>query len=236
MLYLTEEGSGFFTSDSMPVAIILTIFIILATGTAAFVSLLSRRTPKGAPDSNPLLSFASILLAAAFVFEARWVDYVTNAAVLVTLTRLFAALSALVMLCYAFLPAMKKGARFFKLTLLCPVAFFLFKLISVFSVYATVSVIAANVFFLVYLCGALMFFLQLAKIENTVTPKLAAYWLFPVSVVATISALCCVIPPYLVLLAGKPELIHQSYDSFFCCAAFAVFSTVYTLSLYRKKT
>ena len=95
ILYLTEEGSGFFTPDGRPSAVALTIFIVLAVAAACFVSFLSKRTPKKPPEESVAVTVAHIVLAVACLFEALVVRYTTGAVIFVLVTRVFALLSAL---------------------------------------------------------------------------------------------------------------------------------------------
>lgn len=228
--YLTEEGNGFFAASGMPIAIALCIFIILAVIVAAVLSFFSRRTPKAAPEWNVPLCVCSAVLAAVLIYETVFVEYLTNALLFTILARIFAALSAISLVLYAI-----KGFKMPKLLWLCPVFFFLFKLVSVFTVYATVSVIADNVFYLCFLCSALVFYLNLAKLENSVSPRNSSYLLFPAAVVSSISALCCFVPQLFIMILGKRELLHSEPQSYPLCFAFAAFSICYTLSLYSKK-
>lgn len=235
LLYLTETDSGFFKSDNILAATAVTVFIVLATAATGFVAMMSRRAPKGAPELSPPLLVGYLALAVAFVYESLFVDYVTNAALFVLLTKFFAVASALGCLLFAFRPlfgdAVQKKLSIFSL---CPVFFFLFKLVSVFTVYATISVIISNVFYLLFLCSSLLFFLLFAKTECEIEPIRSMIALFPISLVTSIISLCCVVPQCIMLLLEKNNLVHDNPHDFVCCLAVAVFSIIYSMSLYSK--
>ena len=235
VLYLTEEGSGFFTAEGKNAAIALTVFIVLATAAACFVSFLSKRTPKKPPEYNNAIIIAYVLLALAFVFEGVFVTYATSAVLFVAATRVFAVVSAFCILLKAFGKHVKNGTEALKLTLVLPVVFLVFKTVSVFTVYASISVIAGNVFYLAFLAGATVFFLLLAKFENGVMPRRSSYALFPATVFVTVSAACCVIPFASALVLGQRDLLHEDPENFVLCIALAVFANVYTFTTYNRK-
>lgn len=234
ILYLTEEGSGFFTPDGRPAAIVLTIFIVLAVAAACFVSFLSKRTPKKPPEESVAVTVAHIVLAVACLFEALVVRYTTGAVIFVMVTRVLALLSALCLLIKAFGRFLKLGASAIKLTLVLPVAFLLMKTVSVFTVYASVSVIATNVFYLAFLAGAVIYMLLLAKFENGIMPRRSSYALFPAMIFTTIAAACCVLPYIAVLFSGRTALLHDSPENFVLCLAVAVFVNIYTFATYHR--
>jgi hypothetical protein len=150
------------------------------------------------------------------------------------LTRVFALLSALCLLIKAFGRFLKLGASAIKLTLVLPVAFLLMKTVSVFTVYASVSVIATNVFYLAFLAGAVIYMLLLAKFENGIMPRRSSYALFPAMIFTTIAAACCVLPYIAVLFSGKTALLHDSPENFVLCIAVAVFVNIYTFATYHR--
>lgn len=236
LLYLTEADSGFFKSDNTLAATAVTAFMVLATAATGFIAMMSRRAPKGAPELSPPLMVGYFVLAMAFIYESFFVDYVTNATLFVLLTRFFAFASAVSCLLFAFRPLFgtSLGKKISILTL-CPVFFFLFKLVSVFTVYATISVIVSNVFYLLFLCFALLFFLLFTKTECNIEPTRSMISIFPISLVTSIVSLCCVIPQCITLLLGKSNLVHDNPHDFVCCLAVAVFSIIYSMSLYSKK-
>lgn len=235
ILYLTEENSGLFIPGAESAAIALAVFIVLAVAAACFISCLSARVPKGSPKGTPVISAAYVLFAAACLFECLCVDYYAASYFLAMLTRLFAALSSLCLLLGAFSKRFVSANGAVRTVLLVPVAFLLLKLVSVFTAYAAVSVVASNVFYLAFLAGATVYMLLMAKFENGITPRRSSYSLLPATVFVTAAACCCVVPWIITAMLGRSELLHDRPDSLVLCAAFAVFANVYTFSVYRRE-
>lgn len=235
MQYLTEPSSGFFTADGTIAAFLIVGFMVLALGALVALSLMTRRAPSVAPTSSVLLTVSSLVLAVAVLYDVTFVSYITNAFVFVALTKLCGILSAASLMLYALRDKIPVLGGISALVFISLPLFFMFKLISIFTVYATVSVIASNVITLAFLCSALLFFLYFVKIENSVMVGRSAYAIFPVGMVASIVAMCCVVPQAVLFVLGKNTLVHEDPHGMVLAAAFAFFCCVYIFSLYSRK-
>ncbi len=232
ILYLTEETSGFFKSESHSLALALSVFIIMAALSAAAVAFFDERQPRRIDNPSPLLFWAGIPLAVAFLYEFLFVKYVTDNALFIILTNIFAVLSALSMILLPVQKIFPQYKKFFCVLYTFPLLFFLFKLICVFTVYSTVSVIASNVFYLAFLSAALVFFLLVAKLENGLPVRSAL--LLPVGIICSIFSLCCFVPQIIAFALSAQSYVHDNIHGVFLCGAVAIYSTVYTFSLYKK--
>ncbi len=235
LLYLTEPKTGFFLTDSKPAAIALSAFIAIAVVLSAVMTCFTRRNPAGAPDKALPPRIGAMVLAFACLYEAVFIDYLSSASIVILLTRVSAVLAAASLALYIarfYSAAAAKISKFFYLPLLL---FFAMRLVSTFTVYATVSVIADNVFHIAFMCCALVFTLCLLKLENGIMPGRSAYRLFPLGVATFMTGICCSIPQVALLILNKPQLIHSETHSLLLPFATAVFAICYTLSLYGKK-
>lgn len=234
MRYLTEERSGFFTADSKTAAYSLTGFMLAAVAVCVFISLMKRRTPVKAPSGGAVLSVGTATLAIGILYDVFAVEYITNAAVFVLLARICGLASVVVLSAAAVQPfaAAKKLSPI--LWIFVPL-FLMFKLISVFTVYAGISVIASNVMTVVFLCFALLFLLYVAKAENGIAEKKSIYLILPVGLASSIVAMCCFIPQTVLFIIGRGSLVHDDPCGMPLAAAYAVFACIYTFSLYSRK-
>ncbi len=232
ILYLTEENSGFFQNESRSLAVALSVFIVLAVAASAAVAFFDNRTPKRCEKNDALSVLSSVLLALAFLYEFLFMKYVTDSTLFVVLTNIFALLSAVSLLLLPLRTRFGGFSKYFALLYAAPLLFFLFKLICVFTVYSTVSVIAANVFYLAFLSAALVFFLYIAKLENGIEVKPAA--LLPLGIICSISAFCCFVPQLIAFALSKPTLVHANPHGLFLSAAVALYSTVYSFRMFKK--
>ncbi|MBQ1230936.1 MAG: hypothetical protein IIW16_04500 [Clostridia bacterium] len=232
ILYLTEEKSGFFKSESHTLAVALTVFIVLAALCSAAVAFFDLRQPKREENPSALLSIAGIPLALSFLYEVLFMEYVTDSVIFVTLTNIFAVLSAVSFCIMPLKKVFHDYKKIFSLLYIFPLLFFLFKLICVFTVYSTVSVIASNVFYLAFLSSALLFFLYVAKLENGIPLKSAL--LLPVGIICSMFALCCFVPQVIAFGMSAENLVHDNPHGLALCGATAIYSIVYTFSLYKK--
>ncbi len=234
IMYLTEESSGFFYSSNMTEALLLcgfiAVFVIAPAAVAAFVS----KKPSDMPIPNFWLSASYVLLAGATLYEALFVKHSTENNVISVLSVGFAALSALCLLLQTIRPFFSGVDNFFALSFVFPVLFLLFKLCSTFMVYATVSVIASNVFYLMFLCAALIFFFAVAKQQNAVSQNRPRR-ILPFAFATCTLGLCCVVPQSIAFLFGKTEFSHDNPQNFVLCTAISVFAIVYSFSLYKKE-
>ena len=235
MQYLTEPGSGFFTADGTIAAFLLVGFMVLALGALVVLSLMTRRAPSAAPAGSTLLSISAIVLSVAVLYDVTFVSYITNAFLFVALTKLCGLVSAASLLFYALRSKFAFLNRVSSLVYISLPLFFMFKLISIFTVYATVSVIASNVVTIAFLCSALLFFLYFVKIENSVMAGRSSYAIFPVGMIASIISLCCFVPHVVLFYIGKGSLVHDNPHGMVLAAAFAFFCCVYIFSLYSRK-
>ncbi len=235
LLYLTEAESGFFYADSRAIAAVLSLFMVIATSVSVGLSTQTRRTAQGAPKKSIPLSVAALLLSGATLYDVLFVEYVTNQTLFVMLTDLFGILSSMALLLFAVRPFVKMLDKIHKLFYIVLPLYFMFKLITVFTVYATVSVIAANVVTLLFLCAALLFFLFMLKLESGIAAGRSACALFPISIAASIISACAFIPQIVVLAAEKPELIHDDPQGIVLAAGFTVFCCTYMFALFSKK-
>ncbi len=235
MRYLTEEGSGFFTADGTIAAFALVGFMVIALAACAVISLMTRRAPSAAPADSKLLAVAALLLAVGILYDITFVNYITNAFVFVALTKLCGLLSAATLMIYALRGIIPLFKRVPQLVFISLPLFFMFKLISVFTVYATISVIASNVVTIVFLCSSLLFFLYLVKIENSVMAGRSSYAIFPVGMIASVAALCCVVPQAALYIEGKASLVHDDPNGMPLALTFAFFCCAYIFSLYSRK-
>lgn len=235
LLYLTEEKTGFFLPDNKTVAIALSAFIMVVICAAAIMTCFTRRNPAGAPDKSLLSRIGAAVLAVACLYEAIFVNYLSGATMVILLTRLSAVAASAALSLYVarfYVPAAQKLHKLFYLPIL---VFFVMKLICTFTVYATVSVIADNVFHIAFMCFALIFMLTLLKLENGIMFGRSAYRLFPLAAITFILGTCCSIPQAVLLVLGKSALVHIETDSLLLPAATAFFAMSYTLALYGKK-
>ncbi len=235
LYYLTEPGTGFFKSDSNVIALALSVFIVLAAIACAVMTIFTRRKPAGTPEKSVAPRIGAVILAAASVADLYLVRYVSSAGFLIILTRIFAIISALSLLFYILRFYSKPINRISRLAYLPIVIFFALKLVTTFTVYAGISAISENVFYIAFLCCALVFMLYFLKLENEISSGRTAYRLFPLGVVTFIAGVLCCVPQAVLLLLGKETLIHNTLGTLIFPAATAVFALCYTLALYSKK-
>ena len=235
LIFLTEEKTGFFFPDGRRAAIALSVFIGLVIISCAVMTFFTRRNPAGPPDSAVFPKVGAVVLAIACVYDALFVKYVSGASFIILITRAGAVLAALSLLFYAarsYVPALSKVSKLFYLPILI---FYVLKLVSTFTVYSTVSVIADNVFQIAFLCCALIFMLLMLKLENGIRPGRSAHRLFPFGVITFILGACLVVPAAAVTLLGRGALVHSDLHTLVFPAATAIFALGYTFSLYSKK-
>ncbi len=235
LLYLTEEKTGFFLPDSKTAAVALSAFIMIVICAAASMTCFTRRNPAGAPDKALLPRIGAAVLGLACLYEAAFVDYLSGATLVILLTRLSAVAAAASLALYIARFYVASLAKVHKLFYLPILIFFAMKLVCTFTVYATVSVIADNVFHIAFMCFALIFMLTLLKIENGIMFGRSAYRLFPLAAITFILGACCSVPQAALLALGKASLVHSEIDSLLLPAATAVFAMGYVLALYGKK-
>lgn len=235
LLYLTDAESGFFTADSKAIAAVLSLFMVVATSISVGLSTQTRRTAQGAPKKSVVLSASAFCLSFAMLYDVLFVEYVTNQTLFIMLTDLFGILSSLALLLFAIRPYIKVFDKINKLVYIVLPLFFMFKLITVFTVYATVSVIAANVVTLLFLCAALLFFLFLLKLECGIAAGRSACALFPISIASSIISACAFIPQIVLLATDNRHLLHDDPHSIVLAACFTLFCCTYMFSLFCKK-
>ncbi len=231
ILYLTEEKSGFWKSESHTLAVALSVFIVLACAASAAVAFFDEKQPRKMDKPSLLLSLAGVPLALSFMYEFLFVEYVTDSILFVALTNIFAVLSAVSVIVLPLQNILPDYKKFFSLLYIFPLLFFLFKLICVFTVYSTVSVIASNVFYLAFLSSAVIFFLSVAKLENGIPVRSAL--LLPIGIICSVLSLCCFIPQLIAFALSAENLVHDNIHGLFLCGATALYSMVYTFSLYK---
>lgn len=235
LLYLTEKNTGFFTPEGKTGAIALSAFIILAVFCAAVISFFTRRNPAGPPDKAVAPKVGAGFLAVGCLFEAFFVSYVSGAGILIFLTRFFAVLAAGSLLIYILRGVVPALSKVPKLTYLPLLIFFVLRLVTTFTAYSAVSSIADNVFYIAFLCLALIFTLLFLKLENGIRPGRSSYRLFPAAISVYIIANCCFVPQIIAFLLGKSAYVHSDPNTFVLPLTVAVFSLCYVFSLYSKK-
>ena len=233
ILYLTEEKTGFFSADSALAALLLSVFIGICVASVAALAFFSRRTPKGAPRKTTSLCVLAGILSLSMLYESFFVSYISKATVLLLLTRLFAVLSATVFMLYALSPFMNEK-KLPQIIFAVPVFLLIFKTVCVFTVYATVSTIADNIFYLCFLCGAILCFLFFAKIENGVLIGKSSYYMLPSVSAFLIVSLCCFVPQLTALIFGGADKLHCDYRNFPFVIASTAFFAVYAHMLYKR--
>lgn len=237
LLYLTDDKTGFFLADSRTIALLVSLFIFIVTAVAAGFSTQTRRSVRGAAKGNIYLTISSFLLSLALVYDVYFVEYQIPNRFAPLCTSLFGYISATVLIIFALSPYIRLFKQISKLIYIVLPVFFLFKLIAMFSQYATLSVVADNVIMLLALCATLMFFLFMLKLECKFLEGRNAAVFFPIAVVTSILSLVSSVPPCITLLVKDAEHLKPNQQSLVLMGAVFIFSTVYMFSVYnRRKT
>ncbi len=234
LVFTIDGKTGFVKQgfEEISFAITVIIFIVIAASSAfgAFVKKIKRRECK----INPFMSVVSISLAVVTIVEAAVVELgggLTN--IMSSVLLLLGAVTAGVFLLYG-IQAM--GA--FKLpgfVYIIPIAYWVLKLVFVFSRISSLALISDNVFLMFSYCAMLVFMLEFGKDEIGMYKDGIHKGLLISSIAACMLSFVISVPSLIALAIGTLEVLHENIYALFTALFSGLFLFVYILSCFAAQ-
>ena len=230
--FIIDSANGFFRKGyeavGITVSVMVFVFAALSAAFAAACKLPLNKTPK----MTAAFAAANFIMPAAVIYEALFTKIGTAIPSWQILAQVFFGV-----LCAAVF--VLNGLSFFGKIKASPmldvvfVAFWLIRVMVMFSSYVSVSTIAENVFELAALCTTLVFFLNAAKFKNGVSDGKTA-----VMLTGVLALVCCAVygvPQIAVMLFGKSEMLHNSGITGFTDVATVIYISAFIHMYYFKR-
>lgn len=225
---ITETQTGFFLREHAFLGNLVTVAIFVFAAISVIYSAFYKEKIAHPVTITKPFAVLHFLLAAAIIYESLFADvsqmiYTWQ----ILLQIIFGILSALAFATsgfYAF-----SGKKSAPIAMVAHIAFFLTRVIIVFSTYISVSTIAENVFEMAALCTALIFFLNAASLENEIDPERFQKRILPSAVAAFIMGACYSASQLVVMLSGKGEMLHSQTVTFFTNIVLIIYIFYYTI-------
>lgn len=229
LAFTVEQNSGFIKNQYLTTASIITTVLLLAAALVFFVFLLKNQSGTNKLKiSNEFLGLVYLLMASAIFFEAFFSSLLSYATLIQVIAHKASALLSAAALLYMAACRILK-IDFPKIITLLPVVFWITRVITVFSEFATLAAVSDSWIETVSMCLCLVVFLNFSKTECSVQIKNR-------TLMTSVSAVCayfCVIGsvPRFILMVFMPSgfAYFQNIPALTSMAA-AVFAASFALS------
>ena len=229
---MTEPKTGFFIKSYAPLgnAVTIGIFVIAAICTI-YAALYREREINPITVTRPF-AVVHFVLALAIIYESLF-SPVSGAIHTwqILLQIVFGLLSAIVFIYRGYCAF--TGGKVYPIISVIHVAFWLIRVIIVFSSNIAVSPIADNVFEMAALCTALVFFLNAASLENEVNSEHIKKRIFPSGIAAFITGAIYSASQLFVIFSGKADVLHNQNATFFTNAILVIYVLFYLVLCFK---
>lgn len=164
MLFCTiDHTSGFIKTEYLPLAVIIIVLMIVAAALVFLIPLLSKTKANLNPKTATLVYIVcEVVMAISVLYEAFFSSILNYASSLQIVMHKAAAVGTAIALLYAAFCKFK-NINYSKLINIVPVAFFISRIIIVFSEFATLATVSDTIIETAAMCLALVTFLNFAK-------------------------------------------------------------------------
>lgn len=232
--FVVDAKTGFFLSEfyGFGIAMSVTIFVFVIAA-AVFSGVTIRQIPSTVKLIPKGFAICNFIMALAVVYESFFAQVGGSIpAWQVLLQIVFGFLSAAVFVING-LSAFTE-IKINPMANLAHVLFWLVRLIIVFSSYLSVSVISENIFEMAALCLALVYFLNLAKMQNDVSFAKNAGKLMPVSTATFMLCAVYSLPQIILMLTGREELLHTQNVTYVTDLCLLIYVLCHTLVAFKN--
>lgn len=207
MLYATESGTGFFINRLTPLGLGLSAGIFVLVLAAVIFAFYAKEKTVSPFSPSALSSIASLLLGISLIFYSLGFNIhgylILWQHALETVTGILAGLWFIAFGLSAFakikLPAVAAAL---------PCIHYIMRLIVVFTSISTSALVAEHIFSLAYHVSAMVYMLNFGRIAAGEPSKNIAKVFFPISAMTFIFTCTSVFSRLIMLILGKPEMIH----------------------------
>lgn len=243
LMFLIEHSTGFDKNNANNgyIAIVIyALYFVFAIGTYVLVNFFSKIQPSSRPEieKSPFLAVASLVLSAFFLISSAstvvFSDFTENTAsnTLSLLTGLFSFL-------FFLLYGMGKWAKI-KLPsgfTVAPIIYFVYRLVISFINYTGVTNISENIFDIIFLCLALLFFLLHGKILSGIEVRKSCRQIFSLGLLTFFLGCLNSLPLILTVAFGREAELHSMPTlGTLEYLLFGIYALTFTLYLYGNKS
>ncbi len=207
LLYTVETSTGFFIARLTTLGISLSIGIFLLTLVAVIFAFTAKekancpfQLSKISGIASFLLGFATLLYSFGFNSHSYLIQWQH------TLEAFSGVLAGVWFILYGI--SAFTDIKLPKIAAIIPCIHYIMRLIVVFTTLSTSALVTEHVFSLAYHASVMVFMLYLGRIAAGETSKNSAKSFFPVTTAAFIFTCTSVFSRLIMLLLGKPEMIH----------------------------
>ncbi len=232
IVFMLEADSGFFIKGLESMGNITTALIIFIIGVCTIYGACYKwDTPENTVITKPF-GVLHFLLSAAIIYEALFSNFTADTQTWKILLQILFGLSA------ALVFALRGYQAFYpnKSMPILTVAYILFWLIRViitFSSYLSASVISENIFEMLALSCALVFFFNYSALENGVGVQRRKKTILPSAIAALFSGAVHAVSQAVVILSGKAELLYNSNATLMTNIVLVFFVLNYVIILFK---
>ena len=215
--------------------IIYAVMVLLFAIPSFFSAFSSNRQPTRAPipKSFPILTVSNFIVAIYLLVTAGvGVINLANLTTLPIIELILLIISAVWFIIYGIAGIVK--IKLPNALSISPIILLLVKLINIFISHNGLANISENLIETLFLCSLLLFFLLQSKILCRVTIRKSSRIIFTVAIITFLLMLIGNVPPLLINLLGRGELLHTSSIFNLEYVIFGTYAFVFTMQLYSK--
>lgn len=232
--FIIDTSNGFFTTDNQNYGVVSTVILFVVSLLIGFFSFTTHRRPEHAPKGNYFLSVASLFLSGVVFYDTFFAKETNVISPIFSTLKLILAVCTIIFL-LAFAAKKFVSIKIFDFCYLFPCFYMLIKTIIEFTRISTIAVITDNLFLLAALCAVTVFFLQFAKLYNTVDTEKNFRKILASGLLSVFFCLLQSVPFFIFGATKGFEKIHTTVSSNIFLLALGIFILTFTLSHFAKK-
>lgn len=230
---MTESSTGFLIKGFETIGNAVTIGIFVIAAVCVIYAAVSKDKEIYPVTVTKPFGVIHFFLAVAIIYESLF-SPISNAIHTwqILLQMVFGLLSALVLAHRGYCAF--TGGKIIPITSVALVAFWITRVIIVFSSHISISSVPENIFEMAALCTALVFFLNTSAFENEVDNERIKRRIFPSAMAAFITGAVYSASQLLVILSGKQSALHTKNATFFTNTVLVIYVLYYMILCFKR--
>ena len=234
LLFTIDPVSGFIKQQYTLPAIILIVFLTVSALTIYIFSRFINQDNIGEGKTQTIgFSVASILMGIAIMHETFFSSLLDGAGELKTLHYVFSAAAAVSLVVLGGLKLLNKDCPVY--LSLAPIAFWITRLIIIFSNFSTISTISDTLIETACLCLCLITFLNFSKLTCGYLSANKISSTFALSLLTSYTCFIASIPRFIADILSVGEAVHVNTIPAFSGLAAAIFCMLFAYSIIKRK-
>ena len=228
----TDHTTGFYTKDKQ--ALVVTVAIAIVAFLVVCCCATVKRAPLKTPKVRKPLAIGAVLMAVAVALD---VVATFGFSFMSNLHKFIIGILGLLTVAFFVAYAIKgvKKYRLEKLLYAIPAIYFAAKLVLVFISIATLALISANAYMILYYSFTTLFFLEFAKIANGYDKEKSYKKILITAALSAMFSAVFSVPQMFLLLTDSKATLHQSSAVLFSAMLTGVFVMIYIMAHFSNK-